>query len=140
MQLENEFHDALAAICGRYEIAARQIEGGKVHVMPRRVCGGACGDVHDRPVNVETHEDRHLARTVFERDVEDFVKRQVRPAWMCRLPALRIERAVDFVMEDKRQPGQAEHEQEQGRDEARPFMDPAPRPDGSCLHHLAPGS
>ena len=41
---------------------------------------------------------------------------------------------VQLVAENQRQAGDAEHQQEAGRDEARPFMDPGPGAEGAGLH------
>ena len=51
----------------------------------------------------------------------------------------RLEEVVDLVMEDQRQPGDAQHQQEQRADQARPFVDERPPFDGSCCHPLTIG-
>ncbi len=41
---------------------------------------------------------------------------------------------IDLVGEDQRQAGQAQHQDEQRADEAGPLVNPAPPPQGDCLH------
>ena len=47
-------------------------------------------------------------------------------------------RRVDLVVEDQRQPGNAQHQQEHGRDQARPLVDEEPALDRRSLHLMQP--
>src|SRR3546814_9546006 len=67
--------------------------------------------------------------------LHDAVERRMRRSRRHRRWLGRAKQVVDLVMEDQRQSGHAEHEQEGRADEARPFVDALPCPDrGGCEH------
>ena len=51
-------------------------------------------------------------------------------AWLAR-------QRVDFIVEDQRQAGDAQHQQKKRADQAGPFMDEIPGADGATCHYEA---
>ena len=135
VKLKQELHRRMTGD-QRRALAAGLVDGLET-VFAGRGVGGAAGDVHHRPVLVEAHEGRNLARMFGQTGGQHLVQRQQSAVRVLRRPRLMQQRLVQLVAEHQRQSRDAQHQQEQGRDQARPLVRPGPGADRPGVHRPA---
>ena len=69
-------------------------------------------------------------------DIQHLVEIQQLPVRIGRGPGLVQQPVLDLMGEDQRQAGDAQHQQEHGRDQTRPGVHPRPGADRGCLHGI----
>ncbi|MEY9743527.1 hypothetical protein ABIF65_002901 [Bradyrhizobium japonicum] len=109
-------------------------------VLFRQPVDGAVGERGHDPGLVLVPGDilQHPAGIGGERGVGDGLRRRTRRARMSFGLGGIAQELIDLVMEDQRQAGQAEQQQEGGRDQAGPGVDHGPEPDRARLHEALP--
>ncbi len=136
VQAVHHAHEAFVEVrraehLGRARVGKDQRRGAFIGVDPRVEL-----DVPDiRRVFLGEQVQRHQTGVGLHRFGRDPVERSARRALGHRRRFdLVAGEVLDLVREDQRQAGQAQQQDEQRRDEAGPLVDPAPAPQGDCLH------
>ena len=102
---QQELHDRMTGDQGG-DLAAGLVDGFEA-VLAGRGVGRAAGDVHHRPILVEAHEGRNLARMQGQGRAQHLVQVQKRPVRVLGLPGFVQQHLVQLVGEHQRQAGDA---------------------------------